>query len=323
MLKPAFAGDLGVFSTETAEAFQTLLRGRRVLVTGCGGFIGSHLTEALSGLGAEVHGLSRQARPACKLAQWWQVDLQNEQSTANAIAQIAPHTVFHLAASVTASPGKKYVIPMIRNNLIGTVNLLAQLAEQTCHRVVLLGSAEASVKGPPSSPYAAAKQAEARYAALFHHAYKLPTVVIHPTIIYGPGQVAEKLIPYVITRAINGQPLALQTPERVCDFLYINDLIHALLCAALRESIAGEEFEIGSGQGVMIRDVVQLVTASIGSDATLANQDSTDRHSQPLTIDGASSRVKLGWAPHWSLADGLRRTIAWHCEQLMAAQQTT
>lgn len=152
------------------------LAGRKIVVTGAGGFIGVHLCRALHGCGAEVHGISRRAQVEGRdHTRWWRGDLGDTSGIRNLVAKIKPDIIFHLASHVTGSRDLRMVWPTFEGNLVSTVNLLTIASEIGCQRVILAGSLEEPESNTgetvPCSPYVAAKGASSSYARMFHALY--------------------------------------------------------------------------------------------------------------------------------------------------------
>jgi nucleoside-diphosphate-sugar epimerase len=287
-------------------------------VTGATGFIGWHLCEALVGLGAEVHGLSRTAAeslPGGVVPE--PVDLQEAQAVREVLARLKPGFIFHLAGLVTGRQERSLVLPMLHHNLVGTVHLLLAALEAGVERLVLTGSSEEVYGGDrdgiPSSPYAASKTAGTLYARMFHRLYGLPVVVVRPFMVYGPRQAESKLVPHIIVSLLSGKPPRLSSGERVYDFVYVQDVVRGLLKAALAPRAAGEEIELGSGVGFHIRDLAELLVGLTGSSIQPLYGAVADRVGEHSRIaDLTKARDLLGWEPIWSLREGLAETIAWY-----------
>jgi len=288
---------------------------KRVLVTGATGFIGWHLCEALVALGSEVHGLSRTAKaenlvPGCRA---WAVDLTDIEAIRAAVLKIQPQFVYHLAGIVTASQDLSLVLPTLQNNLVGTVNLLLATAEIGCERIVVVGSSEEPMDGVPTSPYAAAKAAATMYARMFHKVYRLPVVVVRLFMTYGPRQEPTKLVPYTILALLHRENPRLSSGRRVCDFVYVLDVVRGLLKAGVQPGLEGQTLDLGTGIGTSVRDMVELLVELCGSTAQPlfgALPDRLDERPQIADID--TTRRLLNWEPMWSLRDGLVETIEWY-----------
>ena len=288
---------------------------QKVLVTGATGFIGWHLCEALVALGAEVHALSRAARVqnlvrGCKP---WAVDLTNIEAVRASVSKIQPQFIFHLAGMVTARQELNLVLPMLQNNLVGTVHLLLTVAEIGCKRMVVVSSSEEPMDGTPTSPYAAAKVAASMYARMFYRVYGLPVVVVRPFMIYGSRQEPTKLIPYTILALLRGENPHLSSGRRLCDFVYVLDVVRGLLKAGIQPDLESETVDLGTGEGTSVREVVELLVELSGSTARPVFGVLPDRIGErPHIADRDATRRLLDWEPVWSLRDGLTEAVAWY-----------
>src|SRR5262249_11002191 len=141
----------------------------------------------------------------------------------------------HLASHVSGSRNLTAVLPTLQANLISTVNLMTAAVEADCPRIVLAGSLEEShgSDAVPSSPYAAAKSSASSYARMFHSLYGLQTITLRIAMVYGPDQPDEsKLIPYVIRSLLGGNAPRLSSGRREVDWVYIEDVVDAMIASA-------------------------------------------------------------------------------------------
>lgn len=296
-----------------------MIRGRRVLITGAGGFVGLHLCEALLGLGAEVHALSRNAEsrglPAGIKAH--SVDLRSLNSVKYCLSHVKPEIVYHLASLVNTRQKLDLVLPTLKNNLVGSVNLFLVLAEEICERLVVVGSSEEPAAGrlgaAANSPYAAAKEAETDYARMFHNIFSLPVVLARPYMSYGPRQPVEKIIPYVITGLLTNVPPEISSGKRVCDPIYVQDLVMGLILSGFKPNLTGEAIDLGVGMGITIQDTVNLITELINGSVKPKFGAIPDRlYEAPQVANGDETFRLLGYRPHWTLRDGIKLTIEWY-----------
>jgi len=304
------------------------LAGRKILVTGAGGFIGVHLCRTLLGCGAEVHGISRRAQVEGRdHTCWWRGDLADTSGIRKLVATIKPDIIFHLASHVTGSRDLRLVWPTFEGNLVSTVNLLTIASEIGCHRIVLTGSLDEPESDGgetvPCSPYAAAKGASSSYARMFHALYQTPVVMTRLSMIYGPGQKdVSKLIPYVTLSLLSKQPPKLGSGQRQTDWLYVEDVVDGLIAAAQAPNIEGRTIDFGSGALVSIRTIVQELADRIDARIELLWGTVPDR---PMEQTRAANIAKTyditGWKPKTSLAMGLERTVDWYREQGCSLQK--
>lgn len=311
-----------LWQAEFAEAFA----GSAVLVTGATGFAGHALCRALLALGARVHGLARSADESPAGVVPWSVDLRNTDHVEAACKQIAPDYVFHLAGQVTARQESDLVRSMFEHNLLGTLNLLLALmpagaAHGNCRRIVAAGTPEESAgdvrTATVASPYAAAKTAATVYTRMFERLYHLPVVTVRPFLTYGPRQEATKLVPYTILKLLRGESPQLTSGRRLCDFVYVRDVVRGMLRAALAPGVEGQTFDLGSGLPMSIRTAVEWIAKITGRDVPVHFGAVPDRHGEgPLIADAAATQRILGWESRWTLAVGMMETVAWYAEQI-------
>ncbi|WP_171974717.1 NAD-dependent epimerase/dehydratase family protein [Leptolyngbya sp. 'hensonii'] len=293
------------------------LRQQRVLVTGATGFVGGHLCDRLLELGAEVHGLARQAGMGDATSGWqpWSVDLRDREAVRQALHQIRPQIVYHLAGLVTARQDVALVLPMLEHNLLGTIHLLLAATEIGCDRLILAGSSEEpDITMPiPTSPYAAAKATASLYGQMFQKLYGVPVTIVKLFMTYGPRQEAAKLIPYTILSLLRGEPPHLSSGQRICDLLYIRDLVQGLLQVGIQPDLVGQTVHLGTGQGTPLREVVDRLVQISGTSVQPLFGAIPDRLGEhPQIADLQTTRQILDWEPQWTLSQGLTETVAWY-----------
>lgn len=301
--------------TSDGEELGRAWKGRRVLVTGAGGFLGSHLTEALTALEAKVtavrHHPSTRVGPASAVVS---VDLTDLDATRGVIAASRPEVVFHLAAVVTGAQDASLLVPTLWSNVVATVNVLEALRDTGSVRFVWAGSADEPAPGKPAaSPYAASKAAARIYARLCERLCDLPVVGVCPFTVYGPGQSVNKLVPHVITSFLCERPPRLADGDHVRDFVFVRDVVRAFLAAGTREDVVGRDVDLGTGTGVSVRDIVHRIRSLTGASVEPEFGKKPARVGEPERVaDVELARHLLGWSPQWSLERGLTETVAWY-----------
>ena len=304
---------------------QFQLSGKRVLVTGARGFIGSHLCDRLLSERAEVHAVSRHpVKENVPGTRWWQSDLLDLGNLKSLLHQVRPDFVFHLSGQVSAAPQVDNVLPAFHSLLTSTVNLLTLSSDLGCTRLVITGSLTEPPPGkadtPPSSPYAAAKWAGAAFGRMFHSLYRTPVVITRPYMAYGPRQHPSKVIPHTIVSLAQGIAPRLSGGAWAADWIYISDVIEGMIRAATAAGVEGCTIEFGSGELTSIRDVVHRIVTIMGSPIQPAFGALPDRPAEEIRVaDVAYAYAKLGWRPTVSLDEGIAATVRSFGNQSKAA----
>ncbi len=249
------------------------------------------------------------------------VDLRQRKIVEAAVAQVRADLIFHLAGYVTARQDRELVVPMFEANAASTINLLVGALNAGIQRFILVGSSEtlsAEQGAVPSSPYTASKLVAEIYGQMFWRLYELPVVSVRPYLTYGPWQEPTKLIPYTILTLLRGERPLLTSCERACDVVYIEDVVRGLLMAAVAPTeVLGRRIDLGAGRGIPLREVVQAVVKSLGSPSDPVFGDIPDRIEEVAQVaDLACAQSLLGWAPRWTLEEGLRETVAWYRQRV-------
>lgn len=298
--------------------FLEQLLGKRVLVTGASGFLGSHLCDRLCKNGAEVHAVSRTERKATSDSlQWWQGNMEDIEVVQNLFYNIKPNIIFHLSGQVTGVAGLELVLPTFHSLLLSTVNVLTVAAKVECDRLVLMASLEEPEPGQseaaPISPYAAAKWAGSAYGRMFYRLYQTPVVLVRPFMSYGPGQNERKIVPSVILSLLRGEAPKIASGQRQVDWIYVDDVIEGMLAAAVMPHVEGCTFDLGSGSLVTIRAVVEQLTKLVNPSIEPLFGALPNRPVEKVRVANTIHPYdKLGWQPGISLEAGLEHTVNWY-----------
>lgn len=281
------------------------LRGRRVLVTGATGFLGSHQVRALRGV-AEVHAVSRRETPGVEHA----ADLADRDAVLALLEAVRPDCAIHLAGFASSRQGIENFHPSVTCDLLTTVHMLEACHAAGCGRLVITGSLEEPDEGAvAASPYGASKHAAAQYAELCHRLYELPVMTARLFMAYGPGQRASKLIPQMIETLARGRAFEVRSVGRLVDWVYVDDVIEALTLCAAHPGIEGRTLDVGSGSLTSIGELAARIAREMGREDLLrfGPADRLDERVAPADIE--ETRRAIGWAPKVLLEIGLRRTI--------------
>ena len=264
-------------------------------------------------LGVETHCVSRHPviGPAGPI--WHHCDLSDTEAVEHLVDTVRPDLVIHLASAVTGTRDRAEVLPILQANLVAAVNLMSFMAPTA--RMVLAGSMEEPVgsgDAVPGSPYAAAKWAASGYARMFGALYDVAIVNLRIFMVYGPGQPdRKKLIPSTIDALAAGFAPQIGSGERLVDWVYVDDVVHAILLAATRSECVGAQIDVGTGTQHSIREVAEALSAIIAPTISPAFGVVADRPLEGSTVANiAGTRQLLDWVPAVCLADGLALTAA-------------
>jgi NAD dependent epimerase/dehydratase len=311
------------------------IEGKRVLVTGADGFIGSHLVELLVSHKAHVRAL------AWYNAQnnWgWLDDINCREDIEVVTGDIrdshqcrtftdGTDVVFNLAALIGIPFSYRAPESYIQTNVLGTLNLLQAVRDQGCERFVHVSTSEvygSAVRLPideshplqPQSPYAASKVAADALAVSFHKSFDLPVVVARPFNTYGPRQSARAVIPTITLQMLDNPShisLGNTTPTR--DLMYVEDTCSGLVKLAECDNAVGETVNLGTGTELSIAELTSSIAAVIGCDPEIKVDSARVRPAASevdrLCCDPGRARELTGFSCQTVLAEGLARTVEW------------
>lgn len=328
----------------------------KILVTGGAGFIGSALVRhLLTETGHSVVNVDKltyaasleslHAVSASSLYRLEHADICDAGALARILHDHQPDAVAHLAAESHVDRSIEGPADFIQTNIVGTYTLLQAALDyfrslpqdrKTRFRFHHVSTDEVyGSLGPsgcftettayaPNSPYSASKAASDHLARAWHHTYGLPVVMTNCSNNYGPYQFPEKLIPLMILKAVEGEPLPVYGKgENVRDWLYVDDHVRALL-TVLERGRVGEEYNIGGNSEKKNIEVVHEICALL--DEMQPNSlhrphaqlitfvEDRPGHDRRYAIDASKIRRELGWDPKETFATGLRKTVQWYLD---------
>ncbi len=313
------------------------LRGKRVLVTGADGFIGSHLTEALVALGADVSAfcyynsfdsrgwLDRIPIEVMDQVRVFMGDVRDPNGVRTALA--GNDVVFHLAALIGIPFSYHSPDSYVDTNVRGTLNVLQASRDLGLERVIVTSTSEVygTARYVPideqhplqgQSPYSASKIGSDKLAESFHLSFGLPVVTVRPFNTYGPRQSARAVIPTIILQLLAGaKELCLGSLHPTRDFNYVDDTVGGFIALAECDQALGKTVNIGSGREISIADLVTLLLGTAGSDACPVQCADRVRPAgsevDRLLCDNGLISSLTDWMPRVSLETGLTRTVEW------------
>lgn len=313
------------------------LAGKKVLITGAAGFIGSHLCEAAVAAGAKVRAvihyngrgdlghLATLDEPVRRELEIVPSDVRDRTAMRKAVEGC--DIVLHLAALIGIPYSYQAPQSYVDVNVVGTLNILEACRDVGVGRLVHTSTSETygtaqyvpiDEKHPlhAQSPYAATKVAADQLAYSYYASFQAPVVIVRPFNTYGPRQSMRAVIPTIIAQALAGDRLKLGSLTPVRDFLYVKDTARGFLAAATaNESVLGEVLNLGTGAGVTIGEVVDRVAKRLGKKLNVTTSDDRLRpeKSEVLQLLCSAEKTKrlTGWTPTVDLDAGLAETIAW------------
>jgi NAD dependent epimerase/dehydratase len=312
------------------------IKGKKVLVTGAGGFVGSHLVELLVKKGAQVTALvhynSRNdwgmledvGKNVLKEIKVIAGDLRD--SDCIRMAVLRQQVVFHLGALIGIP--YSYVNPrdVVDTNLNGTLNVLSAACDSEVEKVVHTSTSEIygtaqyvpmdeDHPSHPQSPYAASKLGADLLALSFHRSFDLPVGVIRPFNVYGPRQSARAVIPSIIIQALVKGKINLGSVSPTRDLTFVQDTVSGFIAFAECEATTGEVVNLGSGGEVSINQIVELVSECLGKKINIRKEKDRIRPKKSeverLFSDSGKAKELFDWNPRIELKEGISRTIRW------------
>lgn len=316
-------------------------RDKKVLVTGAGGFIGSHLVDALLVLGAKVKAFVRyNSRGDPGLLKFVAADnLRQVTLIAGDLRDLAGLTeamrgvdiVYHLGALIAIPYSYVHPLEVVESNVMGTLNVLLAAREAGVKRLVHTSTSEVygtALQVPigenhplrGQSPYSASKIGADMLAESFFRSFDLPLVTLRPFNTYGPRQSARAVIPTIISQALRNSHIWLGNLAAKRDLTYISDTVAGFIKAGETAGIEGETINLGTGSEISVKDLAELIISLIGRPVEIKLDESRLRPEksevQRLLSDNRLAQLRLGWHPQIDLETGLRTTIQWISEHL-------
>ena len=303
-------------------------------MTGAGGFIGSHLVEALVRRGARTIAFVHYNA----LGSWGWLDssplkkkievVAGDVCDLDMVTQVMKKVdiVFHLAALIGIPYSYRAPESYVRTNIGGTLNILQAARRFRLERLVFTSTSEVygtaqyipideSHPLQAQSPYAATKTGADQLVKAFHHSFNLPIVTVRPFNTFGPRQSSRAIIPTIITQCLKGKKVFLgnQHPKR--DLNYVSDVVEGFLLAASSAQTIGQTVNLGSGNAISIYELAELVGKLIRKKITIKTQPQRIRPKKSevecLQANNSLVRELMGWKPRYSLEKGLQLTIRW------------
>jgi nucleoside-diphosphate-sugar epimerase len=301
------------------------------LVTGCAGFIGSHLTRRLLAEGHKVVGVDIATdRNLYRISDiigapgfmYHPCNILNDYKLLEVLAGNYFDAVFHLAAKTGVRDSIEDPSEYLRTNTQGTLNILEYMRRTGCNKIILASTSSvyAGEKTPytedmtasrPLSPYAASKRAAELMSYTYHSLYDLDVTVLRYFTVYGPrGRV--DMAPYRIVRSVcDGEPFTVYGDgTQLRDWTYVDDIVEGTVRA---ESLSGwNVLNLGRGKQVSLNGVISMAETAAGRKANIIYQGKATGDMDATLADIERAEVLLGWTPAVSILEGISRTVEWY-----------
>ena len=314
----------------------------KVLVTGAGGFIGSHLTEELVRQGEEVRALVRyNSRDAKGLLEDLPREIQHQIEVVpgdlkdpDGVKKVLKgcSKVFHLGALIAIPYSYIHPFDFIQTNTVGTAHLLNACLEQgTLERVIHTSTSEVygtaqyvpiDEKHPlqAQSPYAASKIAADKLAESYYLSFGLPIAILRPFNTFGPRQSLRAIIPTILSQAMGDQKIRLGNISPRRDFLFVKDTVRGFIQLGKCEEAVGKVVNIGTGTDISVEALVTKILNLTGKRGEIEVEDQRIRPEKSevmqLLSDTRLAQKLFQWAPRYTLEEGLRETMEWYQKNL-------
>ncbi len=312
------------------------LEGKKILVTGADGFIGSHLTEALIRRGCEVRAfvfynsfghwgwLDESPADIKRELDIFAGDVRDPHGVRSAMQGC--DVVLHLAALIGIPYSYHSPDTYLDTNIKGTLNVVQAARDLALEKVVHTSTSEVygTARYVPiderhplqgQSPYSASKIGADQMALSFYRSFDTPVTIARPFNTFGPRQSARAVIPTVITQIANGERrLKLGALHPTRDFNYIKDTVKGFIAMAESDAVLGEEVNLGSNDEISIGDTVQLIAEAMNAEVEITTDEQRLRPDnsevERLWADNSKARELLGWRPEYGGREGFRRALA-------------
>lgn len=312
-------------------------KGKRVLVTGAGGFIGSHLVEYLVSHGASVRAflrytsggsygqideLSDDIRDKLEI---YKGEIREFDSVKGAMKNI--DVVFNLAALIGIPYSYQHPFEVFETNTLGILNILSIARDMKIERIVQTSTSEVygsaqyvpiDEKHPlqPQSPYSASKIAADAIAMSFYYSFGTPVSIVRPFNTYGPRQSVRAIIPTVILQLIKKDEISLGSLETKRDFMFVKDTVSGFIKIAESKNSIGEAINLGTFSEISVGELAKKIARILGKELKVSVDKERIRPKQSevnrLLASNQKAYELVGWKPRYNLDAGLKETVEFY-----------
>lgn len=305
------------------------LKGKKVLITGGCGFLGSHLVKRMLSIGANVYIMTRKNTNTWRIKeelneiQMLYTDITDEAETEERIKKTKPDYVFHLAAYGVDSSKREY-IAAAKTNIIGTINIMNSLKSVGCRKVVNVGSCaeygdrleamKENMNPEPVSVYGSTKACATIMAHQMAHENNINIVTLRPFGIFGEGEERHKLFCHIIVSILENRNVELTSCEQFRDYCYVENIIDGMIMAAESDSVKNSIFNIASGSLKPLSYYVGMIFKNMNTDKKPLYGSIKQRENEMWTPEADIGKIRsvLGWEPRIDVEEGIKKTISWY-----------
>ena len=311
-----------------------------ILVTGCGGFIGSNVSRLLAESGHHVTGIDSSGPDDSTLLRWrlrglpayprfalHNIDIQDRQLLARLFEASSCDgsfsAVIHLAARAGVRASVEDPRAYYETNVLGTLNLLELCREFGVNQFVLASTSsvygiqgggpisEDALSNRPLSPYAASKSAAEALLHSYHHLYGMDAVVLRYFTVYGPGGRPDMSVFRFVRAIAEGDPVTVYgdgTQRR--DFTFVDDIARGTVAAL---GLSGfQTFNLGNDRPVSVNELIGIIESAVGRSVLVQYRERHEADPSLTWADVGWAQRILGWTPEVNIEEGIRRTVAWY-----------
>ncbi len=293
------------------------LLNKNLLVIGGTGFIGAHLCNFAIKKGMRVSSLSLNSKGKNRDINYINADITKIKNLKDCIHNNHFDYVVNCGGYINHKSFNKGGDKVINEHLLGVYNLIKVLNIQSIKKFIQIGSSDeyGIISAPqketdvcyPITPYAYAKYSSTKFLQMLGKNDSFNTVILRVFLTYGPGQKEDRLLPYVIKNLLKNKKVELSEGSQLRDFCYIDDICNAIFICMETNEINGEVFNICSGNGVSIRNIVENLGELVGN----RNFNYSNKRVENNELWGCNKKSLqiLNWEPKVNLIDGLKKTI--------------
>lgn len=305
--------------------------GKRVLVTGANGFLGSHIVERMVKQNADLSIIVRESSDLWRIEEFikyiniFNGDLRDRSRLVESIKKIEPEIIFHMAAYGVDSR-QNDIFDAVNTNLVGTVNILSAIGKIGCEKFINTGTSmqygnkegmiDENMSYSPNNIYGSTKAAATIMAHQLAGDMDINIATIIPFGVFGEKEGGHKFFPHVILSILKNKEVPLTSCDQYRDYCYVENIIDGFLMAAEAQHVKNDIYNIGNGMNKQLKHYVNLIEKEIGVDAKI-NYGTLEHRKNDLwnPLPNVDKIINtLGWQPKIPIEEGIKKTVDWYKE---------